>query len=107
MDNNSNIKQPKLIRQQGVYSIALGVISILLPWIVLWNELNFISRSMFLLVFSVSTICALLGLFLGIRGLHSFRKKLAIVGTVVCAIGLISCIFISQVWLMIGGLTDL
>jgi MFS family permease len=107
MDNNSNIKQPKLIRQQAIYSLILGIISIILPWLMGWYTINFIPGPIFLFVLTVAIISEIIGLIFGKKGLKLSQKTLAIAGIAACSIGFLSCMYILNVWLMIGGLTDL
>ncbi len=106
MDNNSNTQQPKLFRYQAVYSLILGIISIILPYIIIAIQGTGISHGsalVFLLGMIVAVICAIIGLILGIKGLKSDGKKLAIAGITVCAIGLIILIWDLLGWMMAGG----
>jgi MFS family permease len=110
MNNNSNTQQPKLILQKAAYSLTsliLGIISIILPLILIWYGVNFVPSLVFLLDIIVAGICAIVGLTFGIKGLKSTRKKLAIAGIVVCAISLLFLVFMSLVWLMAEGPANL
>ena len=103
MDNNSNTEQPKLILHKTTYSLTLGIISIILPFMLIWRGLNYVSAWVFLLVMFIAVICAIFGLTFGIKGLKSTRRKLAIVGIAVCAISLLFWMYLLIAWLMWGG----
>ena len=131
MSNSSNSKQSKPIIQKAIYSLILGIISIVLPYIIiiwqagvavgvpvvviqtlgdlLWlgTGLGGGSAKVFLLGMILAGICAVFGLILGIQGLESTRRKLAIVGITVCTISLLLWIWLLLVWLMGGGLIEL
>lgn len=101
MSNNSNAKQSKPIFPETPYSLLLGIISIILPFIIIaWHGgwLTPGSALDFLLGVIVAGICAILGLTFGIKGLKSTRRKLAIAGIAVCAIGLLILIWGLLVW---------
>ena len=74
MDNNSNTQQPKLIRHEAVYSLVLGIISIMLPWLLIYYTINFIPGSTLLLTIIVATISAILGLFFGKKALSHLKR---------------------------------
>lgn len=120
MNNNSNTQQSKFIIQKAIYSLILGVISVVLPYIVIIWQAGMVSGTLgylllygtglgggsalvFLLGMIVAGICAIFGLIFGIQGLKSIRRKLAIVGITVCAISLLSWTWLLLVWLMGGG----
>jgi ABC-type microcin C transport system permease subunit YejB len=103
---DSNIKQAKLIRHQAVYSIALGVISIILPYIIVIIQGTGISHGsalLFLFSMLVALAGAIVGLIFGTKRLKFPRRKLAVVGIVLCAIGLIIVIWGLVGWLAAGG----
>jgi hypothetical protein len=103
MTNNSNTRQPRLISHQAVYSLILGVISIILPWLMVWYNINFIPVPIFLPVLAIAAISAIIGLVFGKEGLRSHKKRPVIAGLSACAIGLLSCIYVLVAWLMIAG----
>jgi len=108
--SNSNTQYPKAIRQKATYSLILGIISAILPYIIwVWQGtgLRFGSAWVFLLGMLVAVICAILGLRFGIKGLKSTRRKLAIAGIAVCTISLLWWMYFFGVWLMGGGPSNL
>lgn len=109
MKNNLNTQQSKLILQKATYSLILGIISIILSFILFLRVGGLDSGSglVFLLGMIAAGICAILGLTFGIKGLKSTRRKLAIVGIVVCAITILIWMYMFLGWLMVGGLTEL
>jgi len=107
MDSNSNTQQYKLILHKTTYSLILGIISAILPYIIMvWQGtgIRHGSALVFLLGIIVAMICAILGLTFGIKGLKSTRRKLAIVGIAVCAISLLWWMYLFGTWLYMGGL---
>lgn len=107
MNNSSNTRQPKLILKKTAYSVILGVISVILPLILIWYGVNFVPGRVFLLVMVIAGACAIVGLNFGIKGLKSTRRKLATIGISVCAISTLFCIYLLVGWLIMGGLTEL
>ncbi|MFC2049795.1 hypothetical protein ACFLTN_01290 [Chloroflexota bacterium] len=127
MNSTSNAKQSKPIIQKATYSLILGIISIVLPYIIiiwqagvvtgvpvwvigtlgdlLWlgTGLGGGSAKVFLLCMIVAGMCAVFGLIFGIQGLKSTRRKLAIAGITVCTISLLLWKLLFLVWLMGGG----
>jgi len=120
MNNNSNAQQSKPIIQKAAYSLILGIISIVLPYVIIIWQAGVVSETLgkllwygtglgggsakvFLLGMILAGICAVFGLILGIRGLESTRRKLAIVGITVCTISLLSCTWLLLVWFVGGG----
>jgi hypothetical protein len=102
MNNNSNTPKPRLVHNQAIYSLILGLISTILPIIVIeiygvhgrgsgpYREYPW--------CIVMTGICVILGLFFGIRGLKS-TKKLAIIGIIVCSISLVFWIMFFVNWL--------
>ena len=103
MNSNSDTQQPKLILQKTTYSLVLGIIGMILPFIRIWRLANYISALEFLLTFIVAMICTILGLTLGIKGLKSNRKNLAIAGIAVCAVVLLFWMYLLIVWIVMAG----
>ena len=110
MTSDSNTKQPKPVRHQTVYSIILGVISIILPYIIIIIQGTGTSHGsalLFLFSMLLALACAIVGLIFGTKGLKSTRRKLAVAGIVLCAIGLIIVIWGLVGWLAAGGTVHL
>jgi len=107
MSNSSNTQQSKLILKKTAYSLILGVISVILPLILIWYGVNFVPGRVFLLVMLIAGACAIVGLIFGIKGLKSTRRRLAIVGIAICLISLLFWMYLSLGWLTWGGLTEL
>jgi len=86
-------------------SITLGIISIILPYIMVWRGtgINYGSARVFLLGILVAGICGIFGLVFGIKGLKLNRKRLAVVGIIMCTISLLLWIWGLVGWLMMGG----
>ena len=120
MSNSSNSQQSKPTIQKATYSLILGIISIVLPYIIivyqagvdsetlgklLWYGagLGGGSAKLFLLGMAVAWICAIVGLNFGIQGLKSTRRKLAIAGITICTFSLLSWTGLLLVWLVGGG----
>jgi uncharacterized membrane protein len=120
MSNSSNIQQSKPITKRAIYSLVLGIISIVLPYVIivyqagvdnvtlrnlLWygTGLGGGSSRLFLLGIVIAWICAIVGLIFGIKGLKSTKRKLAIAGITICTISLLSLMWLSLIWLMGGG----
>ena len=122
MSSNSSHQQSKAEpKWQAINSLVLGVISVILPYIIiiwqavvasgtlrrlLWygTGLGGGSAKVFLLGMIVAGICAIFGLIFGVKGLKSTRKKLAIVGISICTISLLLWMGLLLIWLMGGGL---
>ncbi|MCJ7655092.1 MAG: hypothetical protein MUO97_07325 [Dehalococcoidia bacterium] len=122
MSKNSANQQPKTEPQwQTISSLILGIISIILPYIIIVWQAGVVSGTLgrllwygtglgggsakvFLLGMIVAGICAIFGLIFGTKGLKSTRRKLAIVGITICAISLLFWIWLLLVWLIAGGL---
>ena len=106
--HNSESKQKDVAGlRNGAISLILGIISIVLPYIiVIWTGtgISYGSALVFLLGMIVAGICAIFGLIFGIKGLKSTRRKLAIVGIAVCAVSLLLWTWDLLGWLMMGGL---
>ena len=119
MSNSSNIQQSEPITQRTIYSLVLGIISIVLPYVIIVYQagmdnvtlsnlllygtgLGGGSSSLFLFCMVIAWICAIFGLIFGIKGLK--RRKLAIAGITICTLSLLSLMWLSLVWLMGGGL---
>jgi hypothetical protein len=108
MQNNPNTRQSKFIIRIATYSLILGIVSVVLPFILIWQGVGLYGTApVFLLGMTVAGICAIVGLTFGIKGLKSTRRKLAIVGIAVCAISLLFWMYLLVAWLMVGGLTYL
>jgi hypothetical protein len=110
MQNNPNTRQSKFIIRIATYSLILGIISILLPYIiVIWQGtgVSYGSALLFLLSMIVAGTCAIVGLIFGIKGLNSTKRKLALAGIAVCAVSLLLWTWDLAGWLMMGGLTYL
>lgn len=106
MSNSSNIQQSKRILNKAAHSLVLGIISIVLPYlIVIWQGTGVHSGSalVFVIGIAIAFMCAIVGLSFGIQGLKSTRRKLAIVGIAACAIGLLLWAWGLLGWLMMGG----
>ena len=120
MSNTSVHRQSELIIKKAAYSLILGIISIILPYIIViwqavviggtWRRLLWYgtglgggSSKLFLLGMVIAWICAIVGLIFGIKGLKSTKRKLAIAGIIICTISLLSLTLLSLVWLMGGG----
>jgi hypothetical protein len=107
MNDNLNTKQSKLTLKKTIYSLILGLISITLPFIILfWQGTGISSGSaeIFLLGMIITGTLAIVGLIFGIKGLKSTRRKLAIAGIVICSISVLFWMYLSLTWLMMGGL---
>jgi hypothetical protein len=105
-NNRSNPKSEMGLRNVAI-SLILGIISIVLPFILIGYGVNYVPGRVFLLVMFVAGICAIFGLNFGIKGLKSIRRKLAIVGIAVCVISLLFWMYLLLGWLMSGGLIGL
>jgi len=102
MNNNSNAPKSKPVNNQAFYSLMLGLISIILPIIVI-EIYGVHGRGSgpyreYPGCIVITGICVILGLFFGIRGLKS-TKKLATIGIVVCSISLVFWIMFFLNWL--------
>jgi len=63
MDNNSNTEQPKLVLQKATYSLTLGIISIILPFVIMaiqGSGMNYGPEVLLLLGMIVAGICIVL-----------------------------------------------
>jgi uncharacterized membrane protein YbaN (DUF454 family) len=100
VNNNSNTTKPKLVNNQAIYSIILGIIGVAVPCIaatLYGGHAGWVYRG-YPGCIIVTGICVTLGLFFGIRGLKS-TKKLAIIGIIVCSISLVFWMYFSLNWL--------
>ena len=96
---NKITKQKGFVQYQGIISIVLGIVSIILPWLLyLLVELGFgwIYRSYIYGDF-FSLISALLGIIFGRRGLR-YSKTKAAVGIILCIIGLLFLTYHFMIW---------
>ena len=91
------------LKIKTIISPILGIISIGLFFVP--SGLGFD----FLIYHSVALFCAILGLIWGIKGFKSgiAKKSLAILGIILCSIGLLGVIYMFFVWIIMGGPTEI
>jgi hypothetical protein len=94
---------------KSIIGILFGVISIFPPQYFMWYKGFERHTDELVLTLSFSAICAIIGLVLsisGIKELHTWKRIIAIVAVVVCAISLLSFMYVLQNWFLAGGLID-
>jgi hypothetical protein len=99
---------------RSILALILGIIGLVLPIslvaisIVLRPFSTTDSARLYLFLVTITEICSISGLILGINEVRWLqRKKLAILAVVLCCIGIVFWMIMLQSWMLMGGLTDL
>ena len=93
------------LKIKPIFPSILGIISIGLSW--LSSAVVTGLGIDYLITMSIAFICAIWGLILGTKGIKTDKKNLAIIGIILCSLGLIGAILMFIGWLTVGGPTEL
>jgi hypothetical protein len=85
--------------------IFVEIFFILLLAFFMWIQ-GFEPLELFLVTVLISLIIIISGILYAIKQISSEGKNLAIMAIIICAIGLINWIFVTQNWFLMGGITD-